>query len=572
MVTKGDRPERWKAEARTDAEMTRPTRNSGRSRTVPSLKAEEVRDLFRHLGAPHLLARNGIAIAFFRRRSLDTPHSGFERETDAIRLEVLEHARRFRSLDTDRAGTERAERRYQGIVRGDLERVPAKKIAADLGISVRQLRRDRNYARARIAHALIEPTLATPATSLLDGLMLEVGLARRLADSGRAGSAIQMLRTLANSDLPLRRRVDVLIALIEVLIDCELRDEAAMTIGQIDSLVSDADRDSHPSTKRMLAAAMVDLAGPAHVARPYDLFTDGLVGPSAQVQTIVAILSIAHTRSELARGAWTAARGHVNRLRSLLAQKGVGTPQTAVDSLILESHLRLARSGDLQRTRITAMLALETAQREGLERRSSIAGRHVAYVEFLMGHHNAAVATAMAALEMAKRAGDLDVLASATLGLADLEIMVGRVASALRQLQTASDCVARGSLYWSQLQLRLADVFLRQKSPERAIGYARAARDAAADLGNLRFVGAALRRCAQAEFALGNQSNADETIKSAMGLLRSNGTRHGLVLGNHVSLRITGPSDHTARSGGHLPADVTARASGRASGQEAAEL
>jgi hypothetical protein len=374
---------------------------------------------------------------------------------------------------------------------------------------------------------------------------LELDLARRLADSGRTAAAIQILQSLADAPISSDRQVEILTTMFEIFVDCDLHDRAAMTIEAIkDHRITDAscDRYGGKRSKAEMLGVVEEMLRARQAFQqegelPARVWTNARRDPA--MAAIASVMLVGRARRALTRGSWAAARAEIEKIGPLIASAAVG-PATRVDSLILESHILLACSSDFSRARAAATHAVEIAQKEGLERRAAVAGRHLALAQFLMGDHTAAASTSRAALEVARRAGDGDVLASATLNVANIELMCQRVTAALPHLQSAAAFVAEGSIYWSQLHLRWTDALLQLGAPQIALEHAVLARRTAEELGNERFLAAALRRCAQLEYALGNPSEAAQTIKLALDLLAQYGTQYGLTLGQKVYSQIAG--------------------------------
>ena len=428
-----------------------------RGETPCQVPLDQVRAFFRRLGEPQQLAKDTIARACLEnvadRGGVELAGEQLARR---IRTIVLDLANRYRLWDVERVGRERAERRYAAIVRGDLEREPAKQIAADLGISMRQLRRERSYARSRIVSAIVERPVCAVAEALPDAVSLELDLARRLADSGRAAAAIQILQSLADAPISSDRQIEILTTMFEIFVDCDLHDRAAMTIEAIqDRRVPDASYERYGG-KRSKAEMLGVVGGMLHARQafqeegevPASVWANARRDPA--MAAIASVMLVGRARRALAKGSWAAARAEIYEVGALIASARVGL-STRVDSLILESHILLACESDFSRARTAAAYAVEIAQKEGLERRAAVAGRHLALAQFLMGDHAAAASTSRAALEVARRAGDGDVLASATLNIANIELMRRRVTTALPHLQSAAAFVAEGSIYWSQI-------------------------------------------------------------------------------------------------------------------------
>jgi tetratricopeptide (TPR) repeat protein len=506
------------------------------------------RTFFRHLHDPGRLVQDPIVTAYYERTATyKNSERGAEQALDEIRATVLTIARRLRVSDAERVGRERAERRYQAIVRGDLGHELAKTIASDLGISIRQFRRERSCARTRIVRELLERDTPRSAEILPDAVALELDLARRLAESGRPETAIEILRSLGSANIPPARRVEALVALAEVFLDGDLAEEAtaaAMAARELAPEASDV-RSAVSRARVEFAVAMLQFRY-GDTARALEREDAALAAGVAYAErdldaaTVVATILVERARRALSKGAWRSAGGDIERIRGLMSRCAGAAPIALIDSLILESHVALARSEDFSHARIASAHALQMAQREGFGRRAAVAGRHLAFAHYLMGGRDAAVATARAAVEVARQVGDRTVLASTALGAADLELMSGHADSAAPYLETATPNVSEGSLYWSQLHLRWADLYQQRGATNAALEHALLARNAAESLGNGRFLGAALRRCAQLQHELGNARTAARTMEAALDVLRRHSTRRGLALGYEISSRISG--------------------------------
>jgi hypothetical protein len=518
-----------------------------------SASSDATANFFHYLGDPGRLAQNAIARAYVERRAdRQAPDPGFERTADELRAAVLDIARQFRQSDIERGAHDCAERRYQGVVRGDLGREPAKRIAADLGISVRQLRRDRSYARIRIVRALTGKHASQTATTLPDAVALELGLALRLSESGRAEAATHVLESLANGGISFARRIEVLTALAEVFLERNLLNEAAAAVRAAHATATEARKECQDAVceaRPVLAAAMLDFrfGNPSHARRREDAVL-AILGPSSErdlaAAAIVATILIDRGWRAASLGSWSEARAHLETVESMIPRRGEALPLALIDSLILESHVVLSQSDDLSRAGVAARRALEVAQREGYARRAAVAGAQLGDVQYRMGLHDAGIATARASVEVARQVAAPPILAGAALGVADLELMGGRFEAAIPYLELAAAHLTEGSPHWIRSQLGWADVFVQRGAAHAAMKHALAARYAAERLGNGRLQGAALRRCAQIEHALGKARVAARTIEYALDVLGQHGTRYARAVGYEVSFRVSGRLAH----------------------------
>lgn len=467
-----------------------------------------------------------------------------------IRGAVLEIAKRFRRADAEHS-PEHAERRYQAIARCDLGGEPAKRVAADLGISIRQLRRERSYAHARIERSLRGDPTGSRIETFPDAADLELSLARRLSESGRADSATTILEALAVSGAPSNRRVEALAALAEIFLDRDEPAAAAEALARA-RLISAASRDETSSSgaraKLALSSAQLDrrrgdLAGALLREDAVLSSFDSDIDQDGSARPVVTAILVDRAWRAAGRGAWETALAYVHRACELLVQCHGSAPIAEIDALVVESHLFLSRSGDLRQAETAARRSLELAQRGSFGRRAAVAGMQLADILYRRGLRDEATAIARASVEVAQNVGSRAILAGATLGAADLELMSRHADAAVPYLESAASLVADGSSYWARLQLAWANVCIMRGVPDAALQHAVAGRDAAEALGNHRLRGAALRRCGLIEHIL-REPTASRTIERALDALRQYGTRYALALGYEASYRVTGSAAH----------------------------
>lgn len=504
--------------------------------------------LFRSLTDARLLRMNPLFDRFFL-RSAESAAAAADDEAavETIRVAVLALAERFRDVDRRRGQREQGERRYVAVVRCDLGCEPVVSVAAELGVSLRQFRRERKAARERIARALLEDHRPAPASAVPDAIVLDRAIAMRLWDTGMFEAALDILRGVA-CESHAAHRIHALATIAEVLVDRDMLDAAASALQSARAILAgelDLDKRTHT-----LCACLIELAqstmetqrnDPAGEGRldwvlgTLPAFSDMTAGPGADLMAGALIKKLSLL---LTQGSLREARTEMVRLQRLLSGASVRLPSVAIDFLQLEGDIAAMQS-DFEHARTILQRALDLSQEHGFRRRSVRARMVLAELHYQYGNRERGIADARGCVANAQRIGIPNLTANAAVTVSTLELLEGHEGNARTYLDLAEQHVQWGSMLWARFTNNLSALRLLAGDPSAALTGAIEADQAAAALGSRRLRGAALRTIAEAQFCLGNRARANAAIEMALNILDGTGSRASLALAYNASAIIS---------------------------------
>jgi tetratricopeptide (TPR) repeat protein len=505
--------------------------------------------LFRSLTDPRLLRTNPLLTRFLPRRAESARDD--EQAVEAARTAVRALAERFREVDRRRGQREQGERRYLAVVRCDLGCEPVASVAADLGVSLRQFRRERKAARERIARALLADHQHQAATAAPDAIVLDLAIASRLWDTGMFEAALDILRGVPRESHALPHRINALTTIAELLVDRDMPSEAASALQSARTILAegvDVDGGTLAFCTCLLELAQssmeVQRNDPAGEARldwvlgKLPMLGDALAGPGAELMAAALVKKVSLL---LTQGALREARAEMARLTALLAGASVRLPSLAIDCLALQGDIAAMQS-DFDLARSILQRALELSMEHGFRRRSVRTRMVLAELHYQYGNRERGIADARGCVANAQRIGIPNLTASAAVTVSTLELLEGHARDARTYLDLAKQHVLPGSLLWARFANNLSALRLLTGDPEAALAGAIEADQAAAALGSRRLRGSALRTIAEAQFALGHPARANAAIAMALDILDGSGSRGSLALAYNASAVISGRS------------------------------
>lgn len=517
------------------------------------------RHLLRHIDNADALRSNWLAARFFQptsksdHESILADRKGLARVRAAI-IAALE------DLGMPSPRVEHARQRSI-VLRSHLGGEGHKQVAADLGISIRQLYRDLRQARTAIARTLakISPEPIFEAMARPTDVDVRMDYVEALAMIGRFDEAISGLRTLAK-DLPhATDRVRIWCELVHAACDAgRLMDarEALVAACQTRLLLADFEPD------RTEIDAAIELANGVVAWRTGE--------PTSAMRSNERVAALLRTSRKLSArensllalalvkaGCQYSACGRSDKALVVLqqAQELLGTSVVSRSSVHVNYYNSLGAVHALMPGGTSSAVALfhkaYTMGREaGALRGAAEAAGNLCGIHLWRGELGEAISYGKAGLT----------LASSVCGEDEFALMAGTVSHAHAMANQSKDALALASVAQARATPGSLESALGLVAEAAALISARefSAAAHAADravekmvhLGVQRFVGAALRIKAEAHDGIHQRSEATESIRGAIDILEKHGHPFSLAGAYSSSARITGNVSHAAQARG----------------------
>jgi hypothetical protein len=477
------------------------------------------RHLLRHLNDARQLRRNPLT------------RDAFAAGSEAGALETV-GARVARALAAMDARVP-CERRWQSarqlaiLMRVDVRRHAAVRVAADLGLSARQFYRERRCAHARFlqAYRSAERAVVTFEAPLAERLLER---ASGLADSGETASARAILGDVAGSGGDPDARAAALVKLAEIDAWAHRFDGAHERLRAAGAVLAESPA---PRRRKELDDAY------AAVALGVRWFAEG----PAAVEREAKWLTVRGRRVTLTRAAAAVRSGESATAARLLRtiDAAGATPDIAIDVLTLQAELADFTDEDPLRSERLLTQAIDLARKHGYQGRELYA-RHQLYSTRWMRSRDAGVRAAYRQLvDGADRALPARLRASLAFCAADIEVAIGHPR---RALQAAEAAAAASTNAYEMLSANAlgAAALLHLGRVADAGTQAAAAAEAARSARHLRVVSLAQRISAQALLARGERRAARQAIEESIDCARRFSSVHVLSQAQAVLGRITG--------------------------------
>jgi hypothetical protein len=479
------------------------------------------RELFRALSRDQLPAQSTLSTAVLSKVGT----------AEQLRARVLQLAERFRNCDARGTGQEIARRRFEALVRCDLHGEKADCVARSLGISPRQLRRERSAARRRMLRAILEDSRGDPATELRSPATIAVSNAARLHGAGQTALARAALRSIAAEADQTETRIDALALCAQIENEMGAAEEAERALIHARLLLQqplEDDATRHLCRARVelaqrdldrTAGRFADAAGQEQLAM-CELHSSGVLRLRAGRELLTsALLDRAELQMDNDRG-----RRDLAQALRLIAEDRLHLTRLALDAAILQLNLAL-RSGAYASAEATLTQALPLAYELGFADRAVFAATYLVQLHFMRGAFAAARTEARRCVTYAQRLGLPTPLARATLVAAQLELLLGDAPSARSLLAPCTRYVTPNSHYALQLRIETAYLFLVEGRYGSALRTAKGAEGLAQGIGLKSAHGRALLHAAGSHLALGDRKQAEEEALAAVDLLERYGGR-----------------------------------------------
>jgi len=485
------------------------------------------RHLLRHHANPSELRRNPLA-----RRLAHVPNGD-----DATRAVWRAVARAFEHMDGDAADRRwRTARHTIILLRMDVAREESASVARDLGISERQLRRERRTAHRRFFSALLRAVPQTVAV-LDSSSSVQLQRAERLADSGEPESALAILDDVARKAGDAAVRCRALLRAAGVETEVHRLDVAGRRIDDAQRLLREngVERDVRPSLEREATVSSLQVAwyvnGPAVVD----------AASTAPVNGTDARLLLLRACAALRGGDAASARRFAMHIHS--TAEFAADPSLRIDVGILEAELSDFLDGNTQAAEDGFMRIATLAGQHGFGGRRLWATHLLAFTRWL---HSRASCERNAFRALVDRI-DASLPKQQRLMLffsaADIELAIG---SATRAADAARSARRLATNPYERLSADalLAGALLRGGNIAQAEHAAVATAEHARRIGYLRVVSTAQRIAAEAALSLRRRPLARERIEDALACAAGRTSLYVLARTYDVAARITRERRH----------------------------
>ena len=217
------------------------------------------RHLLRNLDAAAELRRNPLVRNCF---SPGTGRRGADSASALQRVRGLVHQSLTRCRERPQAACTRTGlgRMHAALLRCEIDRQPLAIVAAEMGLSDRQVRRERRAAHEAFLHAFRDGAADAAAATVHDTATLRLLQAAELHELGQSALATAACEALAAAPQRCERRIEALCLAAEIDLDAARYAEAALRVAEANALLARRE-DGLGEPARTLAAERIELTG-----------------------------------------------------------------------------------------------------------------------------------------------------------------------------------------------------------------------------------------------------------------------------------------------------------------------
>lgn len=449
-------------------------------------------------------------------------------------------------------GQAAALRRHAILTRCDLEGEPHKRVAADLGLSMRQFYRERRAMTAWLAECLSHRLGASRnvVASTIDVSTLELARARALQYGGYSDLALVLLRSVAESATEPATAIAAGCQYVSVLLEHNEFEQSREQLDVLDRYVNDKGF----NVPGRLEAQRVALERRNLYASAGDEFTALQLDRREHSSIVTLALSEDRPAQEFALNALTyegrrlfmyghfaEAKSALQSARDVLAALRDQTPANLEVTFWILYGALLATTCESLATASRAFLdASALAARHGASELTVLAAIGSSIDEQMRGEGVMALKRVREALPLAEKVASPLNYAHLCLRIAELQIADGDIPAARTMLRDAAQDLVEGTYGWTYLTLLEAQGNLAVRDYAAAKHCAERAITAASLQQNGRVQGVALRALAESYTGLNARSAAVEAIEAAIEKLEQFGYPHALAAAYNIAAKLTG--------------------------------
>jgi hypothetical protein len=507
------------------------------SRSLAMPRADPTRSSY--CATRHLL-RNLDDAAELRRNPLVRSCFGTARDAEhgpvLARVRGLVHASLARCHDrSDARARTRIGRMHAALLRCDIDRHPLAAVAAELGLSDRQVRRERRAAHDAFLHAFRDAAAAPAAAMVCDTAALRIAQTEELHELGQSALALAACEEFAGCAERPARRIQALCLAAEIEVDGARYDRARLRLAEAATILTQCAADFE-STERAVAVERIDFGAwslrrasgesgglaappPLALAQPNPLAEQDEARRALLVRALAAYTAQRWEVGDVRRG------GAATRLaRQLLPTLDPARTRDRIAVMLAETRM-LGLTGlfdDYQH-----LLAIEgLAAARGHVRTLLIVRADRINIELVTRTGDRVFERIVDGIDTAQRRAMPHALAFAACAAAECERDVSAARAALDLVErllpprSALALIARGTR---------VTIARRESRYEDARLLAHVLRDDAEAAGNARVRGGAERHLAAIAVAQRRRSDAQRHVSTALSLLERYGTPVGLA-------------------------------------------
>jgi hypothetical protein len=509
------------------------------------------RHLLRHLEDPAALASNELVAPIFRRAA----DAALNRRNSQRTLASVRRLLRSAASDLLARGggpaAEGAMREHQILMRCDLNGEPHKRVAADLGLSMRQFYRERSMMIDHLAEILFERLAAVGSGSAcaIDITALELARARALQYGGYSDWAIVLLRSITESSEDDGAVVAAGCQLASLLIDHNELEHARRELDELENYLAQRHRPDPDGLNRARIALerrnLLWSSGSDLEARHLDereapeLARIARTGYRPAQEFVVNALSYSGRREFMA-GHFAPAREICESARDLLALREHTRIDLQIVLLVLYGVLLATTREERAATSIAFLDATTLAVRHGLSELAIVAAVGLSIDDQMRGDERMAMERVREVVPLAESVASPVNYAHLHLRIAELEIGAGNISAARESITEAEHHLVVGSYGWTYKELLSAYVSLAARDFLAAKASAEIVAASAAKQQNDRVEGSALRALAESYIGLNARSAAIAVIEAAIVKLENAGYPLVLAAAYRTAAKLTG--------------------------------
>jgi len=439
---------------------------------------------------------------------------------------------------------ESAERRWRTarhtviLLRMDLGREPVAAVARDLGLSERQLRRERHAAHARFLTSFRAVQLA--ASEVHERAPdVQIDRAERLADSGEARSALAILDDVALHAADSAARCLALVRAADIETDLHRLDAAGRRLRDAQRLIAERvvplERTKALEQEHRVGALQLEWfeVGPAVVATKAQRAQEPA---DARLWMLRACAALRGGDGIGARTLAAAARG---------ALRACDDAGLRLDLEILEAELAHFLDGNAERAERSFARVVSLAGEQGFGGRRLWATHLRAFTDWLSTHSTAARGEYRALVDRVDGSLPEQHRLMLYFSAADIELAIGSPRRATRAARNALQ-LATNEYERLSAEALLAGAQLRCGQFDAAECIASETANGARRIGYFRVVSTAQRIAAEAALARGDRHAAREHIDEALQCAAGRTSLYVLALTHDVAARVTRDRRHVA--------------------------
>lgn len=485
--------------------------------------AKACRHLLRHLDQPAALSTNPLIRAHFE----ELPDAGAVRELIRALADAL------------------TEREREILLRCDLLDEPHKRVARDMGLSMRQFYRDRGAMIEGLAMQLLNRArYVVRLASVIDVAAVQRARVRALQHGGQRYAALALLRNMAQSGTNVDDITSARCWIANILIEQNATDLAADELRQATARFAEARIPNTLAHERIQLEYRNLLWCSARERESVDLEDEALPrvlglarSQNAAEQHFATEALTMAARRALMRGRFGDAREYLDQALHLLTLRDDAPVETRIHCFlitgVLESALRSGSNG-------YTVQASALAMRHGLSELAVLTAIGLSIEQEMRGSGASALAHIIGVLPLARECASALNYAHVFLRLGQLQAALGRAQAALAALAEARTAIPSGNYVCTYNDLVSSQAYLALGEFDRARVFAAEAVSSAARQGNKLIQGAAMTALAESYMRMNAKSAAVGAIESSVLLLESSGYPVLLLKAYAIAAQLTG--------------------------------